>query len=51
MSYVIKHADIPVLKFDIVENLADPVVKILWVNKAQKKFLPIDIREYVHRSS
>lgn len=43
MSYVIKHADIPVLKFDIVENLADPVVKILWVNKAQKKFLPIDM--------
>ena len=26
MSYVIKHADIPVLKFDIVENLADSVV-------------------------
>ncbi len=43
MSYVIKHADIPVLKFDIVENLADPVVKILWINKAQKKFLPIDM--------
>ena len=43
MSYVIKHADLPVLKFDIVENLADPVVEILWINQAKKKYLPIDL--------
>lgn len=43
MSYVVKHADLPVLKFDIVENLADPVVRILWVNREQEKYLPIDL--------
>lgn len=43
MYYFIKHRDLPIIKFELIQNLAEPVIKILWVNKEKKQFLPIDL--------
>ena len=32
MSYTLKLFDTELLKFDVIENLADPVVHILWLD-------------------
>lgn len=44
MNYVLKQFDLPLLKFAVEEDLASPVLKILWVNEAHKNLLPLDLQ-------
>ena len=44
MNYVLKQFDLPLLKFAVEEDLASPVLKILWVNEAHKNLLPLDLK-------
>lgn len=44
MNYVLKQFDLPLLKFTVEEDLASPVLKILWVNEAHKNLLPLDLK-------
>ena len=39
--YVLKHFDDDLLKFEVLENLEDPVVKIVWINKEKIHMLPM----------
>lgn len=41
--YILKHFNDDLLKFVVTENLADPVVKITWINEDKKHLLPIDV--------
>ena len=41
--YTLKLFDTPILKFNILENLADPVIEITWINESKKNLLPIDM--------
>lgn len=45
MVYILKNKDIDVLKFEVVSNLRDPEVNIIWVNHDQKALLPLDLKE------
>ena len=44
MNYVLKQFDLPLLKFAVEENLASPVLKVLWVNEAHRNLLPLDLK-------
>ena len=45
MVYILKNKDMDVLKFEVVSNLRDPEVYIIWVNPDQKALLPLDLKE------
>ena len=45
MQYTLKLFDTDLLRFLVVENLADPVVSILWINVEQKHLLPPGLPE------
>ena len=45
MVYTLKNKDMDVLKFEVVSNLRDPEVNIIWVNPDQKALLPLDLKE------
>lgn len=45
MVYILKNKDMDVLKFQVVSNLRDPEVNIIWVNPDQKALLPLDLKE------
>ena len=45
MVYILKNKDMSVLKFEVVSNLRDPEVNIIWVNPDQKALLPLDLKE------
>ena len=40
MDYILKLFDKNLLKFRIIENLSDPVLKIIWINEKEKQLLP-----------
>ena len=42
MKYIIKHKNVPIIKFDLLENLADPHVHITWITE-EKALLPVDL--------
>ena len=42
MKYIIKHKNVPIIKFDLLENLADPQVHITWIME-EKTLLPVDL--------
>lgn len=42
--FILKLFDEDLLKFEVIENLADPVVKILWINEKQMNMLPIGMK-------
>ena len=42
MVFILKNKDMDVLKFEVVSNLRDPEVNIIWVNQDQKALLPLD---------
>lgn len=42
MKYTVKHKDTPVLQFEVLENIADPQVRILWITE-EKNLLPLDM--------
>lgn len=44
MIYTLKHYDTPLIRFS-AETGAEPNVAILWVNEADKRFLPLDMEE------
>lgn len=44
MVYILKNKDIDVLKFEVVSNLRDPEVSIVWVSQDQKALLPLDLK-------
>ena len=41
MEYILKLFDVELMKFRIIENLADPVLQITWINEKKKKLLPL----------
>ncbi len=41
MEYILKLFDIELIKFNIIENLADPVLQITWINEGKKHLLPL----------
>lgn len=41
MGYILKLFDTELLKFEVVENLADPVVHVQWLNEEKKELLPL----------
>lgn len=43
--YILKVFDEELLKFNVVENLSDPVVEIAWVNKPRISMLPTGMNE------
>ena len=43
MGYLLKHKNKPVLRFNLIENTADPTVKITWVTD-DSRWLPIDLQ-------
>ena len=45
MVYILKNKDMDVLKFEVVSNLRDPEVNIIWVNPDQKALLPLDLKD------
>lgn len=44
MVYILKNKDMDVLKFEVVSNLRDPEVNIIWFNHDQKALLPLDLK-------
>lgn len=44
MSYELRLFDDVLLCFDVIENIADPVLHITWVNAEKKDFLPLDLQ-------
>ena len=43
MSYILKQFDTPLLRFSVIENTATPIIRIDWVNDAEKALLPLDL--------
>lgn len=43
MSYILKHKDISLIEFDVIKNIADPVVEICRINENQRRLLPLDL--------
>ena len=43
--YTLKLFDTDLLRFKVVENLADPVVQIDWVNEEKRHLLPLDMEQ------
>lgn len=43
MNYVLKLFDLPLLKFSVLEDIATPVLEILWVNEEKQELLPFDL--------
>ena len=43
MIYTLKLFDIPLLQFEVLENLADPVVRIVQLDKNSRHLLPLDM--------
>lgn len=43
MNYVLKLFDLPLLKFSVLEDIAMPVLEILWVNEEKRELLPLDL--------
>ena len=41
MSYILRVFDTNLLRFEVLENLADPVVKIEWINDEKRQLLPL----------
>ena len=45
MVYTLKLFDTALLKFFVVENLADPVVRITWMDEENRRLLPLDMEQ------
>ena len=43
MIYTLKLFDTALLCFEVVENLADPVIRITWLNEKERHLLPLDM--------
>lgn len=45
MAYILKNKDIPLLKFEVISNLRDPVVAITWADVQKTDRLPLDLEQ------
>lgn len=43
MIYTLKLFDKAILKFEVIENLADPVLRIVWMDEAEKHLMPLGL--------
>ena len=43
MNYVLKNKDLPLLKFEVVNNIRDPEVRITWHDENNISLLPLDL--------
>ena len=43
MKFILKHKDENLLKFEVLKNLEEPVLKILWKNIKKKDLFPLDL--------
>lgn len=43
MNYELRHFDTPLIRFTATEDSSMPEITILWVNKAEKHLLPLDL--------
>ena len=43
MNYVLKNKDISLLKFQVISNIRDPEVSILWHDEQHRSLLPLDL--------
>ena len=43
MTYVLKNKDLPLLKFEVINNIRDPEVKITWHDESNISLLPLDL--------
>lgn len=43
MTYTLKLFDVPLLQFQVVENVAEPLVNIVWIDSAKEHLLPLDL--------
>ena len=43
MMLILKHKDEELLKFEVLKNIEEPVLKILWKNNKKKNLLPLDL--------
>lgn len=43
MKFILKHKDEELLKFEVLKNIEEPVLKILWKNQKKLKLLPLDL--------
>lgn len=41
MSYILKVFDTSLVRFEVLENLSDPVVEIEWINDEKRQLLPL----------
>ena len=40
---ILKHKDEELLRFEVLKNIEEPVLKILWKNNKKKNLLPLDL--------
>lgn len=45
MNYVLKHFDIPLIRFHASEDSRNPEITIQWINKESSCLLPLDLGE------
>ena len=43
MKFILRHKDEDLLKFEVLKNIEEPVLKILWKNSKMKNLLPLDL--------
>ena len=41
MEHILKLFDVDLIRFKIIENLADPVLQIIWINEEKKHLFPV----------
>ena len=44
MTFILKNKDIDLIKFEVIENIEVPVIKILEINERHKNLIPLDIQ-------
>lgn len=43
MKYILKHFDIPLLKFSVTLDTSMPEIELIWINEDRKSMLPLDL--------
>lgn len=43
MVFILKHKDEELLKFEVLKNIEEPLLKILWKNDKKKSLFPLDL--------
>ena len=43
MKYILKHFDVPLLKFSATLDTSIPEIELIWINEDRKSMLPLDL--------